>query len=107
MPITIKWSARMPAVRSNQISLFFQRMANRITVGEWRYDAPNARKRYLSRMKAELDKYEETGNTEHLINIANYAFLESVCPEHPQAHFNNKVGSATRHRFGGERREGD
>lgn len=106
MPITIRWSAKNPR-DPNSFREFLQRMANRAQVGRWRYGPDDRKKRYMTRLRAELDKYEETGNTEHLINIANYAFLESVCPEHPQAHFNNKVGSATRHRFGGERREGD
>jgi hypothetical protein len=58
-------------------------------------------------MLAEAQAYKRTGNSEHLINIANYAWLESVAPEHSKNNFDPYVPSATRHRFGGERREGD
>lgn len=82
-------------------------MANRLAVGEFRYGSPNRRQKYMSRLEKELEAYKESGNREQLINIANYAILESIAPEHPQAHFDNTVASATRHRFGGARHEGD
>jgi len=106
MSVTIRWprSCGFPAEVFRD---FMQRQANRLTVGHFQYGAPNRRKKYMSRLETELDAYKDTGNREHLINIANYAILESVAPEHPQAHFDNMVASATRHRFGGERREGD
>jgi hypothetical protein len=87
--------------------LFVQKMANRLIVGHWRYGAPDKRQKYLTRMKKELEAYVKTGNVEQLINIANYAMLESIAPEHPQAHFDNTINSVTRHNFTGERREGD
>ena len=86
---------------------FVQQMANRLIVGEFRYGSPQRRQRYMSRLEAELEAYKKSGNREQLINIANYAVLESIAPEHPQAHFDNTIASTTRHRFGGERREGD
>jgi hypothetical protein len=82
-------------------------MANRLMVGEWRYGSPQRRQRYMSRLEKEFEAYKRSGNSEHLINIANYAWLELIQPEHPQAHFNALIESVTRHRFGGSRREGD
>lgn len=38
-------------------------------------------------LKKRLAKYEETGNTEFLADIANYAMIEFMCPQHPQAHY--------------------
>jgi hypothetical protein len=106
MILKVKWSDKSP--EDHKLFLeFIQQMANRIVVGNWRYGKPQSRKKYMSRIKVELEAYEESGNREHLMNIANYCFLERVAPEHPQAHFNNMVESVTRHRFGGERREGD
>ena len=106
MPVTIRWP-RSCGFPIDVFRDFVQSQANRLTVGHFRYGAPHRRKKYMSRLQVELDAYKDTGNREHLINIANYAILESLAPEHPQAHFNNMVASATRHRFEGPRHEGD
>lgn len=34
-----------------------------------------------------LEKYKETGNTEYLCDLANYAMFEFMYPQHPEAHF--------------------
>lgn len=106
MVLHIKWSDKAPRP-PDKFLVFVQQMANRLMVGGCRYGAPQSKQRYWSRLKAELKAYEKTGNMEHLVNIANYCLLERIAPEHPQAHFNNMVESVTRHRFGGQRREGD
>ncbi len=38
-------------------------------------------------LKLKLDAYKETGNTEFLIDVANYAMIEFKYPAHPKAHF--------------------
>lgn len=38
-------------------------------------------------MYERLKKYEETGNTEWLVDAANFLMLEWKCPQHPEAHF--------------------
>lgn len=82
---------------------FLQLMTNRRVVGALRYgDIPTSRQKYLSRMKKELKAYEATGNLEHLLNIANYAFLEGNAPENPKLHFDPTADSVTRPEFGGE-----
>ena len=106
MELNIYWPDRAARPLDRFVD-FLQKMVNRKAIGGMRYGPPHNSQKYLSRLKAELKTYEKTGNAENLINIANYAFLESFAPEHPQAHFNNLARSATRHRFGGERREGD
>lgn len=75
---------------------FIQRMANRIAVGEIRYGKPDAKKKYLTRLKLELKEYNRTGNGEHLFNIANYCYLESVAPEHKNYHEQTNIESVTR-----------
>jgi len=77
---------------------FAQMMVNRVIVGDLRYGKPVAEKRYLTRLKAELKRYGKTGNQEHLVNIANYCWLEKNWPEHKKAHHDDKVGSVTRGR---------
>ena len=34
-----------------------------------------------------LERYLETGNREWLVDIANFAMIEFMCPSHPNAHF--------------------
>ena len=79
---------------------FVQQAANRLAFGYYRYEAkdggPHRRQKYMTRIRKELDQYEKTGNSEHLRNIFNYAWLESVAPENPKFHWNTSVESASR-----------
>lgn len=34
-----------------------------------------------------LQKYKDTGNTEYLCDVANYAMFEYMYPQHPNGHF--------------------
>jgi hypothetical protein len=94
------WSSITSQSRMLSFGLFVQRMANRIQAGEVRYGAPQLRKQYKSRMEFEVAAYHKTGNMEHLLNIANYAWLESEKPQHKKFHFDTGADSATRDKFG-------
>lgn len=80
---------------------FLQGMVNRLAIGSIRYGYPTTAQNYMSRMEAEAKAYRKSGNREHLMNIANYAYLESVAPEHENSHYDDKVESVTRKKFGG------
>lgn len=41
----------------------------------------------IGSLKKRLAKYEETGNTEFLADIANFAMIEFMQPQHPNAHY--------------------
>lgn len=41
----------------------------------------------IGNLKKRLEKYEETGNTEFLADIANFAMIEFMYPQHPKAHY--------------------
>ncbi len=41
----------------------------------------------IKSLKMRLDKYEETGNTEFLVNVANFARIEFMYPRHPKAYY--------------------
>ena len=77
-------------------------MANRLIMGNYRYDKgyPIKRAKFLTRLKLEIEEYEKSGNQEHLINIANYAFLEMEAPEHKNSHFKEVDFSVTRSKIG-------
>lgn len=76
--------------------MFAQGMLNRLVVGELRYGPTDKRQRYDLRAAKEMKAYKETGNAEHLINIANYCVLEWIAPGHPKHYFDSKVDSVTR-----------
>ncbi len=89
-------SLAVPPSEHSAFVSFLQRMMNRRQVGYTRYGATQKRQQYLTRMKKELVAYEQTGNMEQLLNIANYCFLESFAPENKKFHFDNSVESVTR-----------
>lgn len=75
---------------------FMQRMADRLVQGNCRYGKATAGQLYLTRLDLEVKAYVKTGNREHLYNVANYCFLESICPQHPATCYDPEVGSVTR-----------
>ncbi len=80
---------------------YLQAMLNRVLVGELRYGPPDRRKRYMRRMILELKAYRRDGNFEQLLNLCNYAYLESVAPENRKLYFDPAAASATRDELGG------
>lgn len=97
MNVTL-WLSDKIQIPHDSLSRFAQQMFNRITVGEVRYGAPGREKGYMSKMEREVKAYRRTGNREHLINVANFAWLESEWPEHAHHHFDAGVGSVHRAR---------
>lgn len=70
---------------------FVQYMKNRMLVSFFKYgpiaDAYPHKVNALESLKLRLQKYEETGNTEFLVDAANFAMIEFLRPSHPEAHF--------------------
>lgn len=97
----IRWPS-FPIARHTKHTFekLFQRMANRIAVGELRYGPAKPGHQWMKRARMELSAYRKTGNAEHLINAANYCGLECAAPEHPKHHFDGTVDSATRGKRG-------
>lgn len=71
---------------------FVRKMKARVFFGYFRYGES---KRYKTEKKynikdtiqKRLDKYWETGNSEHLVDTANFLMIEYMHPQHPNAHF--------------------
>ena len=42
---------------------------------------------WVSDLEKRLALYKETGNTEWLMDVANYAMIEFTHPKHPDAHY--------------------
>ena len=102
MTLELFWSAKIDGTSFVRIafSKFAQCMANRLLQGHVRYGAPDADKRYMTRLILETKAYKRTGNREHLYNIANYCVLECITPENNKHHLDASVDSVTRKRMG-------
>lgn len=72
---------------------FFKLMKNRLAMGFLRYEVNNPiresgkRHDYVEAIQIKLNLYKESGNTELMVDIGNYAMLEFKDPTHPDAHF--------------------
>lgn len=68
-----------------------QKMANRMAFSEQKYGTleenyPEPKSAYSS-LKERLELYFNTGNTEWLLDVANFAVIEFLLPSHKNAHF--------------------
>ena len=66
---------------------------NMMVVSYYKYGAMKNNYKQLKTINAigslekRLQKYKETGNTEFLADIANFAMIEYMYPQHPDAHY--------------------
>lgn len=87
--ISFNWPGHVPSSEYNRT--FMQGMLDRVAMSFSTYgkmsmaypDKVNA----IKTLKTKLAKYEETGNTEFLMDVANYAMIEFTHPGHPRAHY--------------------
>lgn len=85
----VKLVAACPATEySHQ---FLQGMVDRMAVSFHKYgavaDAYPDRVDAIASLQLRLEKYAETGNTEFLMDAANFAMIEFLRPRHPDAFF--------------------
>ena len=70
---------------------FLEGMLARMAMSYFKYgnvaDAYPSRVNAVESLKLRLEKYAETGNTEYLMDAANFAMIEFMHPAHPDAHF--------------------
>jgi hypothetical protein len=66
-------------------------MVDRMGVSHFKYgpvaDAYPSKVDAIASLKKRLDRYAEDGNTEWLMDVANFAMIEFMHPRHPAAHF--------------------
>lgn len=73
-------------------SSFIERMQNRVQMSHFKYGSVranycNGNINALASMQRCVDKYREGGNTEYLIDAANYLMFEYKYPQVPGAYF--------------------
>lgn len=83
-----KWSDQVPEDQMDRD--FIQGMFNRMMFGFHNYG--HMRRRHdrpdnIKNIRIRLAKYLKTGNTEWLMDAANFAMMEFAVPSHSKAHF--------------------
>ena len=81
MDITKEYSEKFDELRKNRVKMSFHKYGSA---------AENYGKGYVSAigsLEKCLQKYKETGNTEYLCDLANYAMFEYMYPQHEKGHF--------------------
>lgn len=77
--------------RSEWSESFFQKMINRMGMSFFKYgkvsSAYPSKVDAIASLKDRLVKYERTGNSEYLVDVANFAMIEFMYPLHKNAHF--------------------
>lgn len=70
---------------------FIEGMRKRMVISFYKYGALTEAYPHkvdaISSLEARLQRYAETGNTEWLMDVANFAMIEYKHPRHPKAHF--------------------
>lgn len=74
--------------KENVDDTFIQHMVNAMIMSAFKYGKVNeyASKVALNKMQQELCMFMEDGNTEHMVNIANYAMIRYMFPEEGEAY---------------------
>ncbi len=87
--VEITVSSGVPESQLN--STFLQGMADRMSVSYFKYGDMKAKPGqvfdHVASIKKRLQMYEETGNTENLMDLANFAMIEFTNPGHENAYF--------------------
>lgn len=78
---------------------FLQGMADRMAMSFFKYgkvaDAYPHKVDAIQSMQVRLDRYAKDGNTEHLMDAANFLMIEFMHPKHPDAHFTPEDSKAS------------
>lgn len=77
-----EWSERFEKLRKNAMVMSFYKYGP-LKDNYGKYECMEA----VANLKKRLAAYEETGNTEFLADVANFAMIEFMFPKHPNAHF--------------------
>ncbi len=87
-----RFAVNMAGVPASEVSaLFIQGAVNRMGVSFHKYgpvaEAYPEKLNAIVSLELRLQRYRETGNTEWLMDVANFAMIEFMLPRHPKAHF--------------------
>ena len=75
------YSERFDKLRKNRVQVSYHKY------GRAKKNFGTGNVNAVETLKLCLEKYQATGNTEYLCDVANYAMFEFMFPQHPKAHF--------------------
>lgn len=76
-----EYSEEFDKLRKNRVQVSFYKY------GPVRRNFATGNVQAIPTMERCIKKYQETGNTEYLVDAANYLMFEYMYPQHPKAHF--------------------
>lgn len=76
-----EYSERFDTLRRNRVEVSFYKY------GPAKQNFATGNVQAIPTLEKCLQKYKDTGNTEYLCDLANYAMFEFMYPQHPKAHF--------------------
>lgn len=79
MPIEMDFSEEFVKLMKNRMATSYHKY------GSWKSN--RATVDCLANVQARIKVYQETGNTEGLVDAANFLMMEFMIPLHPKAHF--------------------
>lgn len=79
--ISEEYSERFDELRKNRVEVSF------FKYGPARKKFRTGNVKAIPTMEKCIEKYNSTGNTEYLVDAANYLMFEFMYPQHPKAHF--------------------
>nr|DAJ94532.1 MAG TPA: hypothetical protein [Bacteriophage sp.] len=79
--MTEEYSERFDQLRRNRVKTSYYKYGP----AKRNYQTGNVKA--LPTMERCIEKYNSTGNTEYLVDAANYLMFEFMYPQHPKAHF--------------------
>lgn len=81
MDISHEYSEKFDKLRKIRVETSFYKY------GSAKQNFGNGNVQAIPTLELCLQKYKDTGNTEYLCDLANYAMFEFMYPQHPKAHF--------------------
>lgn len=79
--ISEEYSERFDELRKNRVEVSF------FKYGPARKNFRTGNVKAIPSMELCIEKYNSTGNTEYIVDAANYLMFEFMYPQHPKAHF--------------------
>jgi hypothetical protein len=81
----------VPSIESEYIGEFWDKMKRAMAVSFYKYgpvaDAYPDKVDAIASLRQRLREYERSGNTELLVDVANFAMIEFMHPRHSEAHY--------------------
>lgn len=101
--VVLKWPVNVPRTQFSEF--FLQAMLDRVAQGFFTYGSiveMGHTKDYRKNIDIRLDEYDQTNNTEFLVDASNFCMLTFICPNNPNAFFKStseaeSPGSVERH----------